>query len=76
MDMVNGCILSTNEKLLNLIKLKRSELLSLAADNELTNYNVVKCSQELDILIYELQSLYRNRTISNRIDLREMDGIH
>lgn len=74
--MVNGCILSTNEKLLNLIKLKRSELLSLAADNELTNYNVVKCSQELDILIYELQSLYRNRTISNRIDLREMDGIH
>lgn len=74
--MLNICIPSTNEKLHNLIKIKRVELINLAANNALTDYSVVKCSQELDLLIYELQTLYRKRKIGNIMELREMDGIH
>ncbi|MGJ7918979.1 aspartyl-phosphate phosphatase Spo0E family protein [Neobacillus sp. LXY-4] len=73
--MVNICLQSSNERLLNLIKIKRSELINLAASNELSSNNVVKCSQELDLLIYEFQELYKGKS-DNKMEIREMDGIH
>lgn len=44
------------------IKMKRNELLILVEKNDLTDSNVLKCSQELDLLIYQVQLIHREIT--------------
>ncbi|KGM45499.1 aspartyl-phosphate phosphatase Spo0E family protein [Neobacillus niacini] len=39
------------------IMLKRKELVSLTAKNGLKDSTVLKCSQELDLLIYQVQAI-------------------
>ncbi|WP_318505598.1 aspartyl-phosphate phosphatase Spo0E family protein [Bacillus sp. T3] len=74
--MLNTCIQRNNERLLSLIKIKRVELINLVAKNGLTDHLVVKCSQELDQLIYEIQLQYQKGQTNNIMEIREMDGIH
>jgi hypothetical protein len=48
------------------IKRKRNELLLLVEKNGLNDNKVLKCSEELDLLIYQVQLIHREST---RIDL-------
>ncbi len=48
-------VYSNYYEVLKRIKLKRKELLELGAIYDLTNNRVVKCSQELDVLINLIQ---------------------
>jgi hypothetical protein len=74
--MKNSYSQNSNEKLLKEIKEKRHELISLAAKDDLTSNLVVKCSQELDLLIYEMLTLNRQVGPNVKFELRTMDGIH
>lgn len=58
------------------IKLKRKELLELGSIYDLTNNQVVKCSQELDVLINLIQfnkAITRNRLECDDIELGEIN---
>jgi hypothetical protein len=44
------------------IKRKRNELLLLVEKNGLNDSKVLKCSQELDLLIYQVQLIHRGKT--------------
>lgn len=42
----------------NQISIKRNEMLGLAVKKGLGDLDVLKCSQELDLLIYQIQVLH------------------
>ncbi|NWQ44413.1 aspartyl-phosphate phosphatase Spo0E family protein [Bacillus sp. EB106-08-02-XG196] len=54
------------------IKMKRNELLILVEKNGLNDSKVLKCSQELDLLIYQIQLIHREKT---RIDYFLLKGM-
>jgi hypothetical protein len=74
--MINPYTRNSNEKLLERIKEKRSELINLAAHHGLTSNNVVNCSQELDSLIYQILLVNKNGRRNEMLELSKMDGIH
>ncbi len=74
--MINPYTRNSNDKLLERIREKRSELINLAATHGLTSNNVVNCSQELDSLIYQVLLVNKNSRRINRFELSKMDGIH
>lgn len=65
-----------HENLLKRIKEKRNELIKLAAKSDLTSHSVVKCSQELDLLIFEVLTINKHSRNIGKFELRTMDGIH
>jgi len=74
--MINPYTRNSNEKLLERIKEKRSELINLAANHGLTSNNVVNCSQELDSLIYQILLVNKKGRRNEMLELSKMDGIH
>ncbi|WP_256989292.1 aspartyl-phosphate phosphatase Spo0E family protein [Bacillus sp. EB106-08-02-XG196] len=52
--------------------MKRNELLILVEKNGLNDSKVLKCSQELDLLIYQIQLIHREKT---RIDYFLLKGM-
>lgn len=74
--MMNPYSQKYNENLLKRFKKKRSELINLATKSGFDGNNVIACSQELDLLIYEIVKYNMQAKGNELIELREMDGIH
>lgn len=52
----------SEQELLNIIEKKRLELIQLAAKKGLTSLDILKMSQELDILINEYNKFYIDKS--------------